>query len=212
MTPGLRLFHYWRSSSSWRVRWALAIKGVSCEFEPINLLSEEPESQTHLKRNPMGYVPVLELVGIHPKIRYLGESVAILEWLEETHPNPPLFPSDALLKARCRQLAEILNSGTQPLQNPSVAAYFSNNPIEQQKWNTHWIRKGLNAYETIVQETSGKFSMGDSITFPDLFLIPQCYNAKRNEISLEEFPTIYHIYQQAIQTEACQASCPEKFQ
>src|SRR5689334_17751206 len=106
MQPRFRLFHYWRSSSSWRVRWALAIKGISCEFSVINLLSDEPEGSTHRDRNPMGFVPVLEFLDSGPApFRFLSESVAIIEYLEEAYPSPSLFPKDILLRARSRQLA-----------------------------------------------------------------------------------------------------------
>jgi maleylpyruvate isomerase len=190
----------------------MAMKGVTCEFVPVNLLTEEPESQSHLQRNPMGYVPVLEVLNSESPIRYLSESVAIIEWLEETLPSPSLFPKHPLMKARARHLAEIVNSGTQPLQNLNVAQFHSSDAAEQRRWNTHWIRKGLEAYEHVVKETSGTFSIGDQITFPDLFLIPQCYNAKRNEVAIEDFPTIYRIYQEASKTESCKASAPEKYQ
>jgi len=208
----LKLYHYWRSSSSWRVRWALALKNISCEFVAINLLSDEPESKEHLARNPLGYVPVLEVLTENSPYRFLGESVAILEWLEEASPNPSLFPKSLLEKARVRQLAEIINSGTQPLQNLNVTYLHSHDPEEQKKWNRHWIRNGLHAYETLVRETAGKFSVGDQLSLSDLFLIPQCYNAGRHEIPLSEFPIIERIHTAAIATESCKASAPERFQ
>jgi maleylacetoacetate isomerase len=208
----LKLYHYWRSSSSWRVRWALAIKGIPCEFAPVNLLSDEPESEAHIKRNPLGYVPVLELLDSKDPFRFLSESTAIIEWLEETHPSPSLFSGNSLQRARIRQLAEVINSGTQPLQNLNVCQYHSTDSEEQKRWNRHWITHGLKAYETLVQETAGRFSVGDSITCADLFLIPQCYNARRHDVSLTEFPVIERIHEAALLTENCQASSPERFQ
>ncbi len=208
-----RLYHYWRSSSSWRVRWAFALKKIECEFVAINLLTDEAESDSHKSRNPMGFVPVLEFLDQtkKQKIRFLGESVAIIEWTEENFPTPSLFPKDSLLKARARQLAEIINAGTQPIQNLSVTTHHSTDPNEQKKWNQHWIKNGLEAYEKLVQETCGKFSMGHEISYPDLFLIPQCYNAIRNEVSLESFPAINKIYQEAGATQSCLASAPDRF-
>lgn len=207
----LRLFHYWRSSSSWRVRWALALKGIPCEFIAVNLLDDESEQPAHLARNPMGFVPALEILNSKSSVRFLGESVAIIEWLEEVHPLPTLFPNDPLERARTRQLAEIVNAGTQPVQNLSVTLRHSPDPEEQKKWSQHWIRKGLGAYEKLVQETAGLFSIGNTLTFADLFLIPQCYNAGRNDVPLSEFPTIQKIHEQAIQTEACMKSSPDRF-
>ena len=213
MSHKLRLYHYWRSSSSWRVRWAFALKKIECEFVAINLLTDEAESDTHRKRNPMGFVPVVEFLDQNPKrkIDFLAESVAIIEWVEENHPTPALFPKDTFLKARARQLAEIINAGTQPIQNLSVAAYRSSDPGEQKKWMQHWIHEGLSAYEKLVKETAGQYSIGDSITYPDLFLIPQCYNAVRNEVDLDLFPTIHKIYKTAGATPACQAAAPDRF-
>ncbi len=203
----LKLYHYWRSSSSWRVRWALAIKGVKAELIPIDLLSNQSETVEHLARNPMGFVPALDIDG-----RHLAESVAIIEWLEETFPQNPLFPADPFLRARARQLAEIINAGIQPLQNLGVTDRVSQDPEARKAWNQYWIRKGFSAYETLVRETAGKFSIGDSITFPDLFLIPQCYNASRNEIGLTEFETIERIHRAGLATPSCEASHPERTQ
>jgi maleylacetoacetate isomerase len=207
-----RLYHYWRSSSSWRVRWALAFKEIPCEFVPINLLSDETESPAHLARNPMGYVPVLEFLEQKTPYPFLCESVAILEWLEEVYPQPSLLPGDPFQKAKIRQLAETINSGTQPLQNLNAVQLHSSDPEEQKKWHQTWIKKGLHAYETLAQQTAGKFSVGDTLTMADLFLIPQCYNAKRQEVSLESFPTIQRIHENALKMESCRVSAPEAFQ
>lgn len=209
----LRLYHYWRSSCSWRVRWALAIKNVPCEWVAVNLLTDEPESPSHRARNPMGYVPALEILDQpHAPVHFLGESVALIEWLEETYPEPSLFPKNPLLKARARQLAEMINSGVQPIQNLNVTQRHSSDPQEQKAWNQHWIRNGLQAYETLVKETSGKYSLGDELSYPDLFLIPQCYNALRNEVDLRDFSLVEKIYKAALETEACKASAPDRFQ
>jgi maleylacetoacetate isomerase len=208
----LRLYHYWRSSSSWRVRWALTYKNIACEYVPVNLLSDEPESEAHLKRNPLGFIPVLEDLDHASPLRYLSESTAIIEFLEEIQPEPRLLPKDPLQRARTRQLAEIINSGTQPLQNMNTFLLHSSDPEEQKRWNQHWIHRGLKAYETLVQETAGKFSMGDSLTYADLFLIPQCYNAKRFEVPLSQYPTVERIDSAALKTESYQKSCPEVFQ
>ena len=208
----LKLYHYWRSSSSWRVRWALALKQVPCEFIPINLLADEESTPAHLARNPMGYVPVLEITESEgAPLQFLGESVAIIEWLEELFPTPSLFHGNSFLKARSRQLAELINAGTQPLQNLNVSLHHSNDAEEQKQWNQYWIRHGLKAYETLVAETCGRFSVGDQLTLADLFLIPQCYNALRNEVPLQEFPLIEKINERALATESCKAAAPERF-
>ncbi len=209
--PQFKLYHYWRSSSSWRVRWALAIKGIKCELVPINLLTNESDQPDHLQRNPLGYVPVLEVLQKEKNSWLLTESTAILEFLEELYPQPALITGDIYQRARIRQLAQIINSDTQPLQNPNVVEKFSTDPTQKLQWNQFWIRKGLQAYETVAQTSAGKFSIGDTVTLADLFLIPQCYNALRNEISLSEFPLLERIYSHSIGTLECKKSAPESF-
>ncbi|MEK6578714.1 MAG: maleylacetoacetate isomerase [Bdellovibrionota bacterium] len=207
----LKLYHYWRSSSSWRVRWALALKKIECEFIKINLLDDETQSAEHLKRNPLGYVPVLEFVGLNSPYPYLAESLAIIEWADETHPHPKLLPGDALERGRIRQLSELINAGTQPIQNLNVTQHHSLDPDEQKKWNRFWIRNGLKAYEEVVVHTAKTYSTGNQITMADLALIPQCYNAARNDVSLDDFPTIKRINDAALLTEACNSSHPDRF-
>ncbi len=208
----LKLYHYWRSSSSWRVRWALAIKKITCEFVVIDLLSGEVEGPEHRKRNPLGYVPVFEVqLGGHSSPVYLGESLAMIEWLEEVQPEPRLLPGDALTRAKIRQLAEVINAGTQPLQNINAQDQHTQDPAEKKLWTQFWIQNGLQAYETLVQSSAGRFSVGDSITLADLCLIPQVYNAKRYDLSLAPYPILQRIYDAALATVECQASAPERF-
>jgi maleylpyruvate isomerase len=210
--PRLRLFHYWRSTSSWRVRFALAAKGAEAEYVAVNLLDGASESTEHLVRNPMGYVPVLEISDAPAgKPRYLGESLAIIEWIEEVFRVRPLLPPDPLLRARTRQLAELINAGTQPLINLGVASQHSADEAAQKSWNQHWIRKGLGAYEELVRETAGKVSVGDTLTLADLCLIPQCYSAARNEVALDPYPTIARIHAEAARHPAYQSSHPDRY-
>lgn len=206
----LKLYHYWRSSSSWRVRWALAHKGIAFDAVAVNLLTDEPDSPEHLARNPMGYVPALEITEAG-RTRTLTESVAILEWLEETHPEPRLYPGDAWTRARIRQLVETINAGTQPLQNLNVNLHHSSDPAEQKRWAQFWIRKGLHAYETLARETAGAFSFGDAPTAADLFLVPQLYNARRQDVLPDEFPLLARIQEAASKTPGYLASEPERF-
>jgi maleylpyruvate isomerase len=206
----LTLYHYWRSTSSWRVRWALELKGIPYKPIPVNLLENASESSEHLQRNPAGQVPTLE-IQLFGKPQQLSESVAIIEWLEETHPSPALLPRDPFLKARCRQLTEIINSGTQPLQNLGVAQFCTDDPNQQKLWNQHWIRKGLTAYNELVQQTQGQYSIGDQLTMADLFLIPQCYNSLRFEVPLEEFPRVKAIYDHASTLPSYLKAHPDQF-
>ena len=213
----LRLYHYWRSSSSWRIRWALELKRLECELVAVNLLDGEQGSAEHRARNPYGSVPVLEFPehragSKETPHRYLGESMAILHWLESVQPSPALLPSPPLERARVIQLAELINAGIQPIQNLKVLQRVSSDPDARKAWAKEWIQNGLAAYEALVSESAGKFSYGDQVTWADLFLIPQIYNADRYEVSLESFPTIARIHQTASQTPECLASAPDQYQ
>lgn len=207
-----RLYHYWRSSSSWRVRFAFALKQIPCEMIHIDLLKKEHVAPEHLKRNPAGSVPVLEIVDNKNKVTgRIAESTAIIEWAEENFVEPALLTGDSFQRGRIRQLVQIVNSGIQPIQNLCVMQFHSEEKEKQKAWAQHWIRRGLQAYEAIVKETAGKFSVGNEITMADLFLIPQCYNAERNEVSLKEFPTIAKINANGLATEACKVAHPDRF-
>ena len=202
----MKLYHYWRSSSSWRVRWALALKKVPCEFFAIDLLADTPSD--HLLRHPLGYVPVLE----YDDGRYLAESMAILEWLEETHPSPSLFWGDPWNRAQARALAEIIVSDTQPLQNLDPQLHHSDDPKERLLWAQHWTRRGLAAFQAVASCTHGVFSVGNQLTVADLCLVPQVYNAHRQEIDVErEFPLVHAISKAALATESGLASHPDRF-
>lgn len=199
----LTLYHYWRSSCSWRVRWALAIKGVPYRAVSINLLKDEQFAPEYLKLNPSGWVPALDTGST-----LLGESLAILEWIEETYASPKLLPADAAGRARVRQLALTIVAGTQPFQNLSVQRYFSPDEKKRQEDGRYFIRKGLGAFDKIAQGTAGTYCYGDSLTFADLCLIPQLYNAERFSIPLSEFPLLEKIYKKCRELPSCKAAEP----
>lgn len=207
----LTLFHYWRSSASWRVRWGLEIKKVAHEKVAVDLIKSEEKQSEYLRKNPSGYVPCLLLDGKPP----LGESMAILEWLEENYTAPSFFVGDSFLRARIRQLAETVNSGIQPLQNLDVTRKISADKDKQAEWTRHWIQRGMSVYEELLTATErqGKlFSVADQPTLADLFLIPQCYAANRFGVDLGLFPQSKAIYDYALTTPECRASSPEAFQ
>jgi len=211
----LLLHHYWRSSSSWRVRWALAIKEIEYRSNAIDLLSGTQASDAFKKESPMGQVPCLVVDG-----RPLSESVAILEWLEETHPTPPLLPRDPWLRARARQLVEMINAGTQPLQNLVVlkeVSHLLHDKGAAKPWAQKWIARGLSAFERELEMleregVSGPHALGASITLPELFLVPQLYNARRQEIDLAPYPRALAVEAAALDTPAAKASHPDRFQ
>ncbi len=209
----LLLHHYWRSSSSWRVRWALAYKGIPYEGHAVNLLAgAQSEASYVANKSPMGYVPCLEVDG-----RPLSESVAIFELLEELAPEPALYPRDAWGRARVRQLVEFVNAGTQPLQNLVVNRHHSSDPDAQKAWARHWIGRGLAALERELllihdEGLGGRHAVGDALTAADLFIAPQLYNARRFEVDLGPFPRVCAVEQAALATPSAQASHPDRFQ
>jgi maleylacetoacetate isomerase len=203
------LYHYWRSSSSWRVRWALAHKGIAFESVIIDLLAGEQHGAALLAKNPIGHVPSLVLRDDAGE-RVLSESVAILEYLEETVPDPPLYPRDAWGRARVRQLVELVNSGVQPLQNLAVLARHSEERAEQKAWAAHWNERGLAAYEELLRrDGGGPFSYGDSLTVADLYLVPQVYSARRFGVDVTRFPRVLAAEQAALATAHADGARPE---
>ncbi len=205
----MELLHYWRSSSSWRVRWALEIKGLQYKSLPINLLQGEEKQSTYLEKNPAGHVPLLII-----EEEKLGESMAIMEWLEESYPEPSILYGNALERAQIRRLAETINSGTQPLQNLSVMKYVSSTKEKQVQWCQHWLERGLGVYESLLEkihEPQWLFSTGNTPSIADCCLIPQCYNGERFFIAIEKFPKTYKIYTHALSTSACMAAHPDRF-
>ena len=209
----LTLYHYWRSSSSWRVRWAFAFKEIECEYVAVDLLNGESEGTAHLARNPFGFVPALEICAdLQSPPTWLTESLAIIEWADEVWPEPRLMPKSAIERAQVRQLAEVINAGTQPLQNLGPQNLYSTDPAAKKVWAQHWIRIGLSCYETLVSRTAGRFSVGDELSLADLCLIPQCYNARRYGIEPAEYPRIARIEAEALKLPSCQAADPTRFQ
>ena len=199
------LYHYWRSSCSWRVRWALNHKQLPHKLVHIDILKKEHRLPEFLKKNPSGFVPVLEWRG-----RFFGESQAMLEGLEEAFPHAPLLPNDTHSRMRVRQLAFGVIAGIQPLQNMSVLEKLSSNLDVRKEWASYHIRKGLRVFESQLEQVNpGTYCMGGQPTFADLALIPQCYNALRYGVDLGEFPLIARIYDHCLSTDACKQAAPE---
>jgi len=199
----MRLYEGWQSGASWRVRWALALKKVS--YESVLLDLETGEHQTTLAtKNPMRQVPTLELAdGL-----VLAESVAIIEWLEETRPSPPLLPEEPVSRAHVRELVQLVNAGIHPLQNRKVREAVSADPEAKKRWCAHWIERGLTAYETRIQHLAGRFSVGDGLTMADLFLVPQVRTAKRFGADISSCARVLAIYEAAIATPEARVTDP----
>jgi maleylpyruvate isomerase len=204
----MKLYAYWRSSASWRVRIGLHWKGIPFELCPVNLLAGGGEQfqPAHRARNPMATVPVLEWSepgpagAAAPATRRLSQSMAILEYLEETRPLPPLLPRDPLRRAQARMLAEHVNSGIQPLQNLSVLLRIRElvparpgGKTSDALWAQEWIARLLGRLEEAAVPLAGRYLLGDEVTLPDLFLVPQLYHARRFEVDPAAFPTLARV-------------------
>ncbi len=203
MKHDLTLYHYWRSSCSWRVRWSLHHKGIHFSDVPVNLLQGEQSSPEYLRKNPGGYVPAIEIDG-----RIFGESLAILEWLEEEYPEKPLLPKNPLDRLRVRQICQLIVSGIQPVQNLAVLKRYSSDPNAQAAWAKEWISAGLIKLETLLQTTAKTYCFGDSLSIADLCLVPQIYNAKRFNADLTSFPVISRVNETCLKLPACEAAAP----
>jgi len=204
------LYQFWASSASWRVRWALAHKRVPHDVVAVDLRAGEQLTAEHRARNPMGHVPALSVGG-----RCLAESVAILEYLDETYPSPPLYPRDPWQRARVRQACELVNSGIQPLQNLVALRRHSDDPGEHRAWGHFFNERGLLALEVLLRDIdgerggTGRFAVGDTLSAADLFLVPQVYSARRFRVDLERMPRVLAAERAALATEHAAAALPE---
>lgn len=186
------LYDYWRSSSAWRVRIALNLKAIAFERRVVNLLKDSSEQYgaDFLALNPLAQVPVLIP---HPGARPLAQSMAIIAYLEEQHPTPPLLPADPWLRARARQLAEMVNAGIQPLQNLPTTERVRALGADPTEWAAYFNARGLAALETAAADTVGTFLVGDVPTLADIYLVPQLYAARRFAVDLQRYPTLLRV-------------------
>jgi maleylpyruvate isomerase len=188
----MKLYDYWRSSSAWRVRIALGWKGIAYQRQVVNLHPEGSEQHTPAFRdiNPAGQVPVLEL----DDGRRIVQSMAILEYLEERFPTPPLLPADPWARAHARQMAQMVIAGIQPFNNLAtlqhVKAALSGDP---DVWVRHFVGRGLGSLERAAEETAGTFLVRDAVSFADATLVPQLYVARRYGVELGPYPTLIRV-------------------
>lgn len=192
----MRLYGYWRSSAAWRVRIALNLKGLQWEPVPVHLVRDggEQRQAAFLQLNPQGLVPVLE-----DGNAVLTQSLAIIEYLEETHPAGPLLPADPAGRARVRSLAQLVACEIHPLNNLRVLQYLRDalglDEAQRDAWYRHWVSEGLAALEArLAQEPgAGRFCHGDTPGLADVCLVPQLYNARRYGCALDAYPRLQRI-------------------
>ncbi len=207
------LHSYWRSSAAYRVRIALALKGLAHDKAYVHLTRGGGEhlADAFAALNPQRLVPALELDGGH----VLTQSMAIVEYLEETHPEPALLPADALGRARVRALAQSIACEIHPLNNLRVLRYLVHelgvDDAAKNAWYRHWVELGFEAFERALagNAETGAFCHGDTPTLADVCLIPQIYNAQRFEVDLEPYPTIRRVAGACAALDAFAEAAPE---
>lgn len=206
----LKLHNFFRSSTSTRLRAALNYKGLDYDYVPYVLRDGETRRPDYLRRNPQGLVPTLEREdGSH-----LTQSLAIIEWLEETHPEPALLPADADGRVRVRALAQMIALEVHPLNNLRVLFYlrdeFGADEVKQKEWFIHWVTLTFGALEIALADSSetGRYCHGDQPSLADLCLYAQVWNNKRFDIALENWPTIARIFGELDQLPAFRDAAP----
>jgi maleylacetoacetate isomerase len=212
MTPDLVLYGYWRSSAAYRVRIALNLKGLAYETRPVHLVNNggEQHAPDFQALNPQELVPCLVDGG-----QVFTQSMAIMEYLDDTHPAPPLLPADPAGRARVRSLAQVVACDLHPLGNLRVLQYlvtqFGADDAAKGVWSRHWINNGLEALEAMLagNVATGRFCHGDTPTIADACLVPQVYNAVRWKIPLDDYPTICRIHDACQALDAFQKAAPE---
>lgn len=192
----MKLYGYFRSSAAYRVRIALNLKQLDYEAIPVHLVrgGGEQFDPGYLRLNPQGQVPALD-----DGRAVITQSMAIIEYLEEIHPEPPLLPADHIGRARVRALAQIIACDIHPLNNLRVTNFLTKDlghgEADKLRWYRHWVRQGLAAVEALLHDhpMTGVYCHGDRPTLADVFLVPQLYNARRFECDLTACPTIERI-------------------
>ncbi|HWT13138.1 MAG TPA: maleylacetoacetate isomerase [Allosphingosinicella sp.] len=201
------LYDYYRSSACYRVRIALNLKGVDYEAVPINLLEGEQKAG-YRDLNPQGFVPTLVVGDVR-----LMQSIAIVAWLEASHPEPRLIPVDLADAAHVRALALVVACDIHPLNNLRVLKRLTALGLDQDArddWYRHWVAEGFAALEAMAAPRAGRFLFGDSPSLADLCLVPQMFNARRFDVPLDDYPTLVAADSEANRLEPFQAAHPDR--
>jgi maleylacetoacetate isomerase len=204
----MRLHGYWRASAPYRVRIGLNLKGLAYDQAPVNLLAGEQGGEAYAALNPQKLLPTL----VTDDGLQLTQSLAILEWLDETHPNPPLLPRGANARAACRAMADIVACDIHPLNNLRLMKAITALGADQaarDAWAHRWIIAGFDALEPMIARHGGGFAFGEAPTIADCCLVPQVYNARRVGLDLTPWPALMAAFETADTHPAFVAARPD---
>lgn len=203
----MELFNYFRSAPSWRVRIALALKGLDYDYRAVHLLRNEQQQEPYASASVSKLVPMLKEGDV-----LLSQSLAIIEYLDETHPEPPLLPVDALGRARVRALAQDIACEIHPLNNLRVLRYLAKemgvDEDSKNGWIRHWVESGLAVVEQRLQAGAGRFCHGDAPGLADCVLVPQIFSAQRFDCKLDHVPEVMRIHANCMAHEAFAGTHP----
>jgi maleylacetoacetate isomerase len=203
------LHDYFRSSAAYRVRIGLNLKGVDYDSRPMNLLEGAQKSDDYRALNPQGLVPMLEIDGAR-----LTQSLAILVYLDQRFPDPPLMPEGIVDQAHVRAMALAVACDIHPLNNLRVLKYlkgeFGHSQDQVDAWYGHWVAEGLAALEAMAAPRSDEFLFGNSVTLADVCLVPQIYNARRFDVPLDDYPTLVRADANASKIDAFVKAHPDR--
>ena len=206
----MKLYTFFRSSTSFRLRIALAYKGLAYESVYTSLPKLEHRTPEYLARNPQGLVPAL----VDDAGKVFTQSMAMIEYLDDLHPEPPLMPQGAEEKWYVRAVSQIIGCEMHPLNNVRVLKYLKTYGLDDAKingdWYPHWVHEGFQSLEAFLigQKRSGKFCLGSQFTMADVCLIPQVFNAQRFNCDLSAYPTIIRVFEAGAALEAAKKVAP----
>jgi maleylacetoacetate isomerase/maleylpyruvate isomerase len=206
----MELYNYSRSSASYRVRIALALKGLAYDYKSVRLTNDEQFRESYVAVSASRLVPLLK-----DGDAVVTQSLAIIEYLDETYPTPPLLPPDALGRARVRSLAYDIACEIHPLNNLRVLRYLVRDlklsEDDKNRWYRHWVETGLETLERqLADPRTGRFCHGNTPTLADVTLVPQIFNARRYDCRLEHVPTVMRVFEACMQLDAFEQTRPEK--
>ena len=208
----MQLYNYFRSSASFRVRIALALKGLDYDYLPVHLVKREHLDDAYTAVSASRLVPTLQ-----DGDALLSQSLAIIEYLVETHPQPPLLPADALGRARVRAIAQDIACEIHPLNNLRVLRYLTHDlklsEDDKNRWYRHWVETGLEAVERQLAAHPARYCHGDTPTLADLTLVPQIFNAQRFHCRTDHVPQVMRVFDACMQLDAFSqtqpSACPD---